>query len=74
VKSLSTDCPEDTPCVAVSAVDGLEDRTLGFDDLSSENRFLRAENARLRAELEKYQAWYEKLTSSYYNGNGYLRQ
>ncbi|CAE7526038.1 YPL264C [Symbiodinium natans] len=53
VKSLSTYCPEDTPCVAVSAVDAGEDRGLGYDDLFAENRLLRAENARLRSELEK---------------------
>ncbi|CAE7253135.1 YPL264C, partial [Symbiodinium pilosum] len=57
VKSLSTYCPEDTPCVAVSATDAGEERSMGYEDVFAENRLLRAENARLQSELEKCDDW-----------------
>ncbi|CAJ1330767.1 unnamed protein product [Effrenium voratum] len=46
---------------------------LGYEELEEENWRLREEVGRLRGELEKYQDWYAKLTSSYYNGNGFLK-
>lgn len=50
----------------------LQDPPHSYDDLLTENRHLRFELETTRAELETYRNWYAKLSSSYYNGNGYL--
>ena len=50
----------------------LQEPPRSYDDLLTENQHLRFELDNTRAELETYRNWYAKLSSSYYNGNGYL--